>query len=307
MLFEQVFTPEFVIASLSLLFRESPTILFASMGELITEKSGILNLGVEGLMLVGAFTSFTVAFFTGDIWLGAAAAILAAVAVGLLFAFLSINLRINQVVAGLAIWLFSLGLTAVLLLNYFFIPAKFPFGVPSIHTLDAVLLGQNVLVFVAFLLVPATSYFLSRTSLGLRIRAVGENPRAADSMGINVYRMRYIATLIGAASAGLAGAYFTIGLNGTFTTSGGGITRGLGFIAIAFIYFARWNPYRVLMPLFVYEFVISLSRQLQFVGLTRLYYFLDMFPYIAIVALIPLLGRRAIGPDALMQPYQKGG
>lgn len=307
MVLEQIITPEFAVASLTLIFRESPTILFASMGEIVTEKSGVLNLGVEGLMLIGAFTSFTIAVFTGNNWLGAMSGILVAMIVGLLFAFLSINLGVNQVVAGLAIWLFGLGATAVLLLNYFFIPSAFPLGVPSIHILEDVFYGQNVLVLAAFLMVPATSYFLNRTSLGLRIRAVGENPRAADTMGISVYKMRYTATLIGAALAGLAGSYFTIGLNGIFTTSGGGITRGLGFIAIAFIYFARWSPYRVLMPLFIYEFVVSFARQLQYIGLTRLYYFLDMFPYIAIVVLIPMLGRRAIGPAALMQAYRKAG
>ena len=138
----------------------------------------------------------------------------------------------------------------------------------------------------------------------MKITAVGEHPRAAETMGIDVYKIRYIAVIIGAAFAGVGGAYFTISLLSTFILN---ITFSRGFIALAMIYFGKWRPYRLLVPLLIFSFVDSLQLGLQGVGVPIKYFFLNMFPYITIVALIPILGRRAEAPAALMEPYKKGG
>ena len=290
-----------------------PAILFASLGELIAEKSGVLNLGVEGLMLMAAFTAFDVTYLTGNPWLGIVAAIAVSVVLGLVFSVFAINLRVNQVVIGLGLWLFGLGLSDTLYRAFFAVgttptvPIIGDLNIPylsSIPVIGRLFFDQNPLVYISLLLVPVVAIFLSKTSLGMKITAVGEHPRAAETMGVDVYKIRYLAVLIGAAFAGVGGAYFTISLLSTFILN---ITFGRGFIALAMIYFGKWKPYRLLLPLLIFGFVDSLQLGLQGVGVPIKYFFLNMFPYITIVALIPILGRRAEAPAALMEPYKKGG
>ena len=290
-----------------------PAILFASLGELVAEKSGVLNLGVEGLMLMAAFTAFGATYVTGNPWLGILAAMGVSVLLSLLFSVFAINLRVNQVVIGLGLWLFGLGLSDTLYRAFFAIgttptvPIIGDISIPyltSIPVIGRLLFGQNPLVYISLASVPVVAVFLGRTNLGMKIAAVGEHPRAAETMGIDVYKIRYIAVIIGAAFAGVSGAYFTISLLSTFILN---ITFSRGFIALAMIYFGKWRPYRLLVPLLIFSFVDSLQLGLQGVGVPIKYFFLNMFPYITIVALIPILGRRAEAPAALMEPYKKGG
>jgi simple sugar transport system permease protein len=290
-----------------------PAILFASLGELVAEKSGVLNLGVEGLMLMAAFTAFGATYVTGNPWLGILAAMGVSVLLSLLFSVFAINLRVNQVVIGLGLWLFGLGLSDTLYRAFFAIgttPTVSIIGdmsipyLTSIPVIGRLLFGQNPLVYISLASVPVVAVFLGRTNLGMKIAAVGEHPRAAETMGIDVYKIRYIAVIIGAAFAGVSGAYFTISLLSTFILN---ITFSRGFIALAMIYFGKWRPYRLLVPLLIFSFVDSLQLGLQGVGVPIKYFFLNMFPYITIVALIPILGRRAEAPAALMEPYKKGG
>jgi simple sugar transport system permease protein len=303
----------FVEAILYQTLKFIPAILLASLGELVAEKSGVVNLGVDGLMLMGAFTAFAVTYVTGNPWLGVVGAIGSSIILGLMFAFFAINLRVNQVVVGLGLWLFGLGLSDTLFRGFFAIgttptvPMINEIRIPylsSIPVIGRLFFGQNPLVYISVLLIPVVALFLSKTNLGMRITAVGENPRAAETMGVNVYRLRYLAVLIGAAFAGAGGAYYTITLLGTFILN---ITFGRGFIALAMIYFAKWKPYRILLPLLIFSFVDSLQLGVQTLNVPIKYFFLNMIPYITIVALIPILGRHAEGPAALMEPYKKGG
>jgi simple sugar transport system permease protein len=245
--------------------------------------------------------------------IGIAAAVVVCLVLGLVFSFFAVNLRVNQVVIGLGLWLFGLGLSDTLYRAFFTagatptVPIIGDMQIPVLSALPLVgrvFFEQNPIVYVSIALIPVVHIFLNRTSLGVKIRAVGEHPRAAETMGIDVYKIRYIAVLIGAAFAGAGGAYFTISLLSTFILN---ITFGRGFIALALIYFAKWKPYRILLPLIIFSFVDSLQLGLQGVGVPIKYFFLNMIPYITIVALIPLLGRGAVAPAALMEPYKKGG
>jgi simple sugar transport system permease protein len=303
----------FVEAVLYQALKIIPAILLASLGELVAEKSGVLNLGVEGLMLMGAFTAFDVTYLTGNPLIGIAAAIAVSVALGFVFSFFAINLRVNQVVIGLGLWLFGLGLSDTLYRAFFAVgvtptvPIIGDVHIPiisDIPIIGKVIFEQNPIVYISIALIPVVDIFLNRTSLGVKIRAVGEHPRAAETMGVDVYKIRYIAVLIGAAFAGAGGAYFTISLLSTFILN---VTFGRGFIALALIYFGKWKPYRIFLPLIIFAFVDSLQLAAQGVGVPIKYFFLNMIPYITIVALIPILGRRALAPAALMEPYKKGG
>jgi len=303
----------FVEAILYQTLKLVPAILFASLGELVAEKSGVLNLGVEGVMLMAAFTAFDVTYMTGNPWIGILAAILVSLVLGLAFSFFAVNLRVNQVVIGLGLWLFGLGLSDTLYRAFFAVgvtptvPIIGDMDIPylsSIPVIGRIFFEQNPLVYISILLIPVVSFFLYKTNLGMKIQAVGENPRAAETMGVDGYKIRYLAVLIGAAFAGVGGAYFTISLLSTFMLN---ITFGRGFIALAMIYFGKWKPYRLFLPLIIFSFVDSLQLGVQAIGVPIKYFFLNMIPYITIIALIPILGRRAEAPAALMEPYKKGG
>jgi simple sugar transport system permease protein len=303
----------FVEAILFQTLKFVPAILLASLGELVAEKSGVVNLGVDGLMLMGAFNAFALAYVTGNAWLGVFGAIGLSIVLGLMFSFFAINLRVNQVVVGLGLWLFGLGLSDTLFRGFFAIgttptvPMINEIRIPylsSIPVIGRVFFGQNPLVYISILFIPVVALFLSKTNLGMRITAVGENPRAAETMGVNVYKLRYLAVLIGAAFAGAGGAYYTIVLLGTFILD---VTFGRGFIALAMIYFAKWKPYRILLPLLIFSFVDSLQLGAQTLNVPIKYFFLNMIPYITIIVLIPIFGRHAEAPGALMEPYRKGG
>ena len=303
----------FVEAILYQTLKLVPAILFASLGELVAEKSGVLNLGVEGIMLMAAFTAFDVTYMTGNPWLGILGAIGVSLVLGLVFSFFAVNLRVNQVVIGLGLWLFGLGLSDTLYRAFFAVgttptvPIIGDMNIPvltSIPVIGRIFFDQNPLVYISIALIPVVAFFLSKTNLGMKITAVGENPRAAETMGVDVYKIRYLAVLIGAAFAGVGGAYFTISLLSTFILN---VTFGKGFIALAMIYFGKWKPYRLFLPLIIFSFVDSLQLGVQAIGVPIKYFFLNMIPYIIIIALIPILGRRAEAPAALMEPYKKGG
>jgi ABC-type uncharacterized transport system permease subunit len=303
----------FVEAILYQTLKFVPAILLASLGELVAEKSGVVNLGVDGLMLMGAFTAFAMSYVTGNPWLGIISAIGLCIILGLMFALFAINLRVNQVVVGLGLWLFGLGLSDTLFRGFFAIGTtptvsmindiRIPY-LSSIPVIGRLFFGQNPIVYISILFIPIVALFLSKTSLGMKITAAGENPRAAETMGVNVYRLRYLAVLIGAAFAGAGGAYYTIVLLGTFILN---VTFGRGFIALAMIYFGKWKPYRILLPLLIFSFVDSLQLGVQTLNVPIKYFFLNMIPYITIIVLIPIFGRYAEAPAALMEPYRKGG
>lgn len=293
----------------------SPLFIFAGMGEIVAEKSGVVNLGIEGIMLMGAFTTLAVDVLTANPWLGILAALGVAGVIGVVFGYLAVGLRFDQIVLGLAVYLFGLGLSFVLfssfaggrtLPTFVNIPNLYIPYLSTIPGFGKVLFQQNIMAYVALALVPIVAYFLNRTSLGLRVRAVGENPKAADNMGVNVLKVRFLAVVFGALMAGLAGAYFEIGFLQSFQFD---IILGRGFIALVMIYFANWGPYKTLFAVLSYNIVDT--AQSEFVSVAGPVFqqssqLFNMLPYIFILALIPVFGRRARPPKFLLKPYRKG-
>jgi general nucleoside transport system permease protein len=304
-----------LIGVLSATLSLSPLILFASMGEMIAEKSGVADLGIEGLILMGAFSTLAIDVLTHNPWLGILGGVLVALVIGGGFAYLAVELNLDQIASGLSVYLFCLGFSYVL----FDIFSRQQGGLPTFHNIGGIYIPllsaipvvgqiffrQNIMVYVALALVPVTAFFLNRTNMGLRIRAVGENPRAADTMGINVRRVRFTAVLIGALLAGLAGAYFEIGYLQTFQYD---IVMGKGFIALGMVYFSNWKPYRALAATLVYEVVNTTQTEIISLAGPSLQLastLFNMLPYIFVLALIPILGRRARAPKYLLVPYKK--
>lgn len=304
-----------LIGIFSTTLRLSPLYLFAGLGEIVTEKSGVANMGIEGIMLMSLFTTYAVDLTTGNPWLAILAALGVAGLIGVIFALLAVQMRLDQIVVGLAVYLSGIGLSFVLF-NTFAGTRTLPafVNIPNVHipylsdipVVGQILFQQNILVYFALALVVLVSYFLGRTSLGLRVRAVGENPKAADNMGVNVLKVRFLAVLFGAVLAGLAGAYFNVGFLQNFQFD---IISGRGFIALAMIYFANWGPYKTLFA--ALSFNIVYATQSEFVsiastaiaGSSQLF---NMLPYVFLLALIPILGRKARPPKYLLKPYKKG-
>ena len=302
-------------AVLSTTLQLSPFYLFAGMGEIVSEKSGVADLGLEGIMLMSLVTTFIVDYATGNPWIALFAALGTAGVIGAVFAFFTIQVRLDQIALGLAIYLFGLGFSYVVWnITYPNGPPQLPF-VPlppifanwgSVPVIGTILLKQNIMVYLSIVFVVLTALFLSRTSLGLRVRAVGENPKAADNMGVNVTKVRFLATLFGALMFGVAGSYFAGNFTPGFQTD---IIAGRGFIVLAMIYFANWKPYRTLFAALSFNMVYALQNEyISIAGSTvaSVSTLFNMLPYVFLLALIPLFGRKARAPKFLLKPYRKG-
>lgn len=293
----------------------SPFYLFAGMGEVVSEQSGVANMGLEGIMLMSLMTTFVVDYMTGNPWVALLAAIGVAGVIGAFFAFTAIRLRVDQIASGLAVYLIGLGLSFVifntvypsgLTPNYIPLPPLITNWNTGPPALGIIFLKQNVMAYVSLVLVVVTAFFLTRTSLGLRVRAVGENPKAADNMGVNVNKVRFLATLFAALTFGVAGFYFAGNFVPGFQTD---VIAGRGFIVLAMIYFANWKPYRVLFA--ALSFNIVYAAQSEFVslsgfGVASISTLFNMLPYVFLLALIPIFGRKARAPKFLLKPYKKG-
>mgnify|MGYP000121199526 CR=1 FL=1 len=307
---ESVFTPDALIAVFAITLRIAPTVLYASLGEVISERAGVVNLGLEGIMLLSAFTAFYFSYITGDPLTGLGMALLVGVAMGLLHAMLTVVLTLNQVVVGLSIWLFGFGFSDVLYRVLFRgVPSPTVKTLPELQipvlsdlpVIGQVLFRHNVLVYIGFLLVPAVWLFLYRTRLGLLIRAAGENPKVVKAAGHSVPLIRTIAVLMGAVLASVSGAYFTTAFLRSYVTN---ITFGRGFIALAMVYFGNWSPVRLLVPLLIFNYVDSLQLMMQAADVGIRYYFLNMLPFIVLIAMMPVFGRNVKPPSALMKPFR---
>jgi simple sugar transport system permease protein len=278
----------------------------------VGEKSGLLNLGIEGMMLCGAFFGFLASFQTESAAWGIAAGMASGLALGLLFAVLTISLRVDQVLVGLAITIFGAGLTAFLYRDVFggqnpSLSAPTPRiaipGLDRIPILGSALFNQQLLFYLAFILVPLFAFLLDRTRFGLAVRAVGENPFAADAAGVDVTRTRYIAALIAGSMAGLAGAFLSVADLKIFQV---GMTVGAGFIALALTMVGGWNPWRILLASVLFGLLRSLGNGLQILGIDVRTEFVNMLPYVGImVALAALVGKTSL-PAALGIPYARG-
>ena len=292
----------------------SPFYLFAGMGEIVSEQSGVANMGLEGIMLMSLVATFIADYMTGNPWIALLAALAVAAVVGALFALAAIRLRMDQIASGLAIYLLGLGLSFVifnvvypsgLTPNYVALPPIIP-NWNTVSYVGIIFLKQNVLTYASIVLVVLTAFFLSRTSLGLRVRAVGENPKAADNMGVNVNKVRFLATLFGALMFGVSGFYFAGNIVPGFQTD---VIAGNGFIVLAMIYFANWKPYRMLFAALSFNIVYAAQSEyvsLSGSGMASVSTLFNMLPYIFLLALIPVFGRKARAPKFLLKPYRKG-
>ncbi len=301
-----------VVSILAAAITAGTPILYAALGELVAERAGILNLGVEGMMLMGAVCGFMGAVATGDSWFGLAMAMLAGGLMALLHAFLTITLRANQVVSGLALTLFGTGLSGYLGKAYIGMPVPKPFAVEplgllaNIPVLGPVLFKHNVLVYFGYVLVLLLWFFLYRTRQGLFLRALGENPAAADAMGIKVFSLRYLYVVLGGMLAGLGGAYLSLAYAPSWLEN---MTAGRGWIAVALVVFALWNPVRALAGSYLFGGIDALGFHLQMIGVPISVFFLNMLPYVfTILVLVIVLARqggRLTSPGALGVPYNR--
>jgi len=276
-----------------------------------TERCGVLNLGLEGMMLMGAVTGFIVAYTSGSVWLGLGAAMLVGALLALIHAFLTITLRANQVVSGLALTTFGTGLANFLGRDYVGLIGPRLGSAPPPVLGDIPLLGealfrQDALVQAAYLLVPLAWFCLYRTRPGLHLRAVGESPQTADALGVNVARLRYLYTALGGMLAGLGGAHLSLAYTPGWTEN---MTNGRGWIAIALVIFATWNPARAMLGAFLFGGINAVQFAMQTTGLNIPAAFLNMLPYVATIVVLVLitwreaLSRRVGAPAALGLPY----
>jgi simple sugar transport system permease protein len=302
-------TSEQLVALLAAAVTAGTPLVLAGVGELLAERSGVLNLGVEGVMLVGAVAGFAVVVTTTLPWLGAAAAAGAGALLGAGHAFLTVTLGAEQVTTGLALALFGTGLSAFVGKPLIGMPNPAPFravalpGLADVPGLGRIFFRQDALVYLSYALPLAAWWWLTRTRPGLHLRACGENPEAADAMGVDVAAMRYGAVIAGAALAGLAGGYLSLAYTPAWTEN---MTGGLGWIAIALVIFATWNPVRVLAGAYLFGAVDVLGFRAQLLGVQTSSIVLRMLPYLftlAVLLVITLLRRTAGMPAALGRPY----
>jgi general nucleoside transport system permease protein len=272
-------------------------LLLAALGELVSERSGVLNLGVEGMMVMGAVCGFGAAFVTGSPLLGALAAIAAGMGMALLFAVLTLTLVANQVATGLALTLLGLGLSGLIGEVFVGQPgvklAKISIpGLTDIPYVGRILFGQDPLVYVSLALTGAVAYVLFRTRLGLTIRAVGDNHQSAHSLGYQVIATRYACVLFGGACAGLAGGYLSLAYTPQWIEN---MTAGRGWIAIALVVFASWLPLRVALGAYLFGTVTIFGFYVQAMGIGIPSQFLSSLPYIVtIAALVVISGSRIL-------------
>ncbi len=289
-------------------------LLFAGLGELITEKAGVLNLGVEGTMLVGAVTGFAVTATTGTAFLGVPAAALAGAAMAGLFAGLTLNLLANQVATGLALTLFGTGLSALIGQGFVGMPLdRLPqLDIPGLSTLPVIgplLFGQDALVYLSLASVGAVLWFLTRTRGGLILKAVGENPAAAHRLGHSVLTVRWLAVLFGGAMSGVGGAYLSLAYTPLWAEN---MTAGRGWIALALVVFATWRPGRVLLGAYLFGGVTIAQLHAQSAGVEIPSQFMSMLPYLATVLVLVLISRDATrirlnAPASIGKVFHPGG
>ncbi len=315
-----------LISALDSTLRLAAPLVLCAMAGLFSERSGIVDIGLEGKMLAGAFAAAAVTAVTGSVWLGLLAAILVSIMMALLHGFACITHRGDQVVSGLAINILAAGLTVVLGIAWFrrggqtpslgsderFGPLTWPLSeslsdVPLLGPVYTELLsGHNLLVYVALMAVPMTAWIVFKTRFGLRLRAVGENPQAVDTAGISVAWLRYRAVIMAGLLCGLAGAYLSIALGAGFIKD---MSAGKGYIALAALIFGKWRPYPALFACLLFGFLEAVATRMQGVQLPVVgeidVQLMQALPYILTVILLAGFIGRAIAPKAIGTPYSK--
>jgi simple sugar transport system permease protein len=302
-----------IIAVLATAVTAGTPLLYAALGEILAERAGILNLGVEGMMLVGAVSGFIAALITGNPWIGVLASLLAGGALALIHAVLTVSLKANQVVSGLVLTIFGTGLSGYLGKPYIGQPLPNAFKslelgfFSDIPIIGSIFFSQDALVYLSFLLVPLLWFLIYRTKMGLNLRSVGENPAAADSLGVSVSKTRYLYTIIGGMLAGVAGAYLSLAYAPSWMEH---MTAGRGWIAVALVIFARWNPIYAVIGAYMFGAIDALGFRMQMMDVEISSYFLNMLPYICTIAVLILSTRKSqtggVGsPKALGVAYDR--
>ncbi len=306
----ELFTVTAIVGIVTSGIRLATPYLFASLGEMFAQRSGVVNLGVEGIMLMGAFMGYYAVLQTGNPWLGLVVALLTGALMGLLMAVISVTMQAEQGISGIGLTLFGLGLSSLLMKMLVgtptgvtgFQPLDIP-GLSDIPVLGPLFFSYSLTTYLAFALVPVTWYVLTRTTFGLKIRAVGQNPEAADSLGVSVARIRYATVILGGAMAGIAGASLSISILNIFQEN---MTNGMGFIAVALVYFGGWRPVGILAGALLFSMVNALQLWIQVLGLPISPDFAVMLPYVLTIVVLALTARQVRQPAALTKPYERG-
>lgn len=303
--------PRQTTAVLNSTLRQSIPLILGALCGLLGERTGVINIGIEGQMLMSAFIGFMVNVWTGNLWLAVLAGMLTGVALGAFLAFMSVTLKMDQIIGGTVINILAVGLT-----GYFYVVGlstqgkiqPIPLGpLADIPLIGKVLFDNPPITYAALIIVFVVQYALFYTRWGLRSRAVGEHPSAADTVGINVFKMRYLNVMLGGALAGLAGAFLSLESVGSFER---GMTNGRGFVALAVMIFGNWTPLGALGASLLFGFFIALQTQLQFMGILSIpHQFIGMLPYLVTIIALALSGfiGRSRPPAAVGKPYEKGG
>jgi simple sugar transport system permease protein len=301
---------EFVISALITIIGASTPLIYAALGELVAERAGVLNLGVEGMILVGAIAGFAATILTGSPWIGVAAAALAGAAMASVFAILTLGLLANQVATGLALTLFGVGLSALIGSSYVGTPLA---ALPSLHipvlssipVVGEILFQRDGLVYGAFAAVLLVAWFLSSTRMGMILRAVGESHDAAHALGHRVLRIRALAVIFGGAMAGVGGAYLSMAYTPMWAEN---MSAGRGWIALALVVFGTWKPFRVAAGALLFGAVTILQLHAQGLGVNVPSQLLSMLPYIATIIVLTVISRdvvrlRLSAPACLGKPF----
>ena len=299
---------ELILASL----RMAIPLIFIAIGEVYSERAGMVNIGLEGLASFGSLIGFLVTFVTGNLWIGILAGALSGILVNMIYAYSTINLCANHIVYGMAINIFAPALASFTYRSYFGdasdlkqIELMKGIGIPVLKDIPFVgklLFNQTPMVYLAFILIIFTSIYFRKTKSGLNYRAVGENPHAAATLGINVMWVKYRACIICGALAGIGGAYLTTCYSNTYTE---GNMAGRGFIALAAVIFGRWSASGVMIACLFFGFCDALQIRLQTSSVGIPYQFFQMIPYIATVIVLIIFGSKNAGPKAKGQPYRR--
>jgi general nucleoside transport system permease protein len=307
----QLFTQAVIIAIVASGIRLAVPLLISALGEMFGQRSGVLNLGVDGIMLLGAFGGYYAVLRSGNVWFGLVIGGVIGILLGLASALISVTLKAEQGISGIGVYLFGLGMSDLLFQKLVGTPIpirSFPDvdipGLSEIPVLGGMLFQHSLVVYMAFAAVPISMFVLNHTTFGMNVRAVGENPEAADSLGVSVTRIRYATVTIGGTLAGVAGAALAIDL-GIFQQN---LTNAAGFIAIALVYFGAWRPIGVMLGALLYGFVNALVLQMKTLGIIPLSWsdIAAMAPAIITILALVIVAQRFRAPSALTKPFTRG-